>query len=134
MLIEVALARQLLDTVNVTALVVDRVYPVRLPQGGDYPAITYSKVSGGRIRTMGSNEAAANPRVQVSCWGKTYADAKGLANAVRIALDRFSGTLGGSGGVAVSAILLENELDLDDPETKLYHVPLDFLVWYTEAP
>ncbi len=133
MLIEVALANQLLANTGVAALVSTRVYPVRLPQGGTYPAITYSKVSGSRIRTMGSHEDSANPRVQVSCWGKTYADAKGLANAVRIALDRFSGTLGGMGGVDVSAILLENELDLDDPETKLYHVPLDFLVWYTEA-
>lgn len=133
MLIEAAIAKQLLANTGVATLVGTRIYPVWLPQGCTYPAISYLKVSGSRVHTMGASEAGANPRVQISCWGRTYADVKSVASAVRAALDQFSGTLGGAGGVSVQAIQLDNELDLIDPNSELYHVPMDFLTWYTEA-
>jgi hypothetical protein len=109
------------------------VFPVKLPQNPTLPAITFFQVSGSRIRTMGGNNLNGRPRWQVSCWARSYLAAKALADQVVLALDGFTGTLGGTGGVEVQGINLENEIDQDEPEVGFYQVILDFTIWHGGA-
>jgi hypothetical protein len=46
------------------------------------------------------------------------------------ALDGYKGTMGGSGGVAVTVIELANEMDQHDPDTEEYQTMLDVVMGY----
>ncbi|MEW5921568.1 MAG: DUF3168 domain-containing protein [Bacillota bacterium] len=133
MVIEEALYAYLSSHVGLTALVGSRIYPLVMPQGTTLPAVTFSKVSGPRVHAMQHDAGLAYPRFQVSCWGSTYKQAKEVAAQVRAALQDFKGTMGGPGGAEVSGVFLEDETDLYEPNTQIYHVALDFIIWHNEA-
>ena len=131
MRIEQAIFNRLSTFAGLTALVGARIYPVRLPTRPDYPAISYFRVSRAANRTFGGNTPSASPRLQFDCWAKTYTGVKAIADQVIAALEGFSGTLGGPGGVDVQAIYLENEMDSDfEDSADLYHTILEFTVWH----
>lgn len=131
MTLEQALFNYLSTYAGLVSLLGTRVYPLRLPQGPTYPAITYFKVSNTRVRTMGAPNLGGRPRVQVSCWGETYASAKAVANQVRAALDGYGpATMGGVGGLVVKAVQLENEQDLEHNKPDLVEIALDFTIWH----
>lgn len=132
MTIEAAVIQHLLAHPGVAALVGDRIYPMRLPQRPTYPALTCQKVSGPRVTAKDGPAGLAQARMQVSCWAKSYPDAKAVAEQVRRALAGFSGVMGGAGGVKVEMTQLENEVDMYEPETGIYHVPVDFVIWHRE--
>ena len=132
MRIEQALFNRLCTHVGLTAVVGNRIYPVRLPLRADYPAISYFRVSRPTTRTFGGTVAGASPRFQFDCWAKSYADAKAVADQVIAALDGFSGTMGGPGGVEVQAVYLENEMDDDFvASADIYHTIVEFTFWHT---
>jgi hypothetical protein len=114
---------------DVTAVVGGRIYPLVLPQKPTYPAITYFKVSEQRIRGLALDEPdQSRARVQFSCWGRTYDEAKAAADAVTAALKDYAGTLGGAGGVEVLDSEIEGDADLYDAEAGVYHVPVDVMI------
>lgn len=120
-MIEIDIFSYLRNDPTVAALVGSRIYPLLLPQDYDLPAITYTKISGSRINAKTGQTGLANPRFQFSCWGKTYLEAKKVADAVRIAMNQFKGDA-----------YMQDEQDFYEPDTGLYHVPVDFIVWHTE--
>jgi hypothetical protein len=130
--IEEALFSYLSGHAGLTALVANRIYPLVMPQGTTLPAVTFSKVSGPRVHAMQQDAGLAYPRFQVSCWGATYKQAKEVAGQVRAALQDFKGTMGGPGGVVVSGVFIQDENDLYEPNTQIYHVALDFVIWHLE--
>ncbi|MGI8992214.1 MAG: tail completion protein gp17, partial [Bryobacteraceae bacterium] len=73
------------------------------------------------------------PRFQLDCWSKADIGVWALRDAVRLELKGFHGLLGGSGGVAVSDITLENSRDMFERDTGIYHVPMDFFIFHAEA-
>lgn len=106
----------------ITALVGNRIYPLILPQNYTLPAITYTKISGQRVNAKDGQTGLANPRFQFSCWAKTYLEAKKVADVVRIAMNVFpNGTT-----------YMQDEQDFYEPDTGLYHVPVDFIIWHNE--
>lgn len=133
MVIEEALYTYLSSHTGLTVLVSNRIYPVVMPQGTTLPAVTFSKVSGPRVHAMNRDAGLAHPRFQVSCWGATYKQAKDVAAQVRAALQDFKGTMGGAGGVVVSGVFIQDENDLYEPGTHVYHIALDFIIWHEEG-
>ena len=132
MLIEEAIYSYLSGHAGLIALVGTRIYPLVMPQNTILSAVTFSKVSGPRVHAMQQDAGLAYPRFQVSCWGATYKSAKDVAAQVRAALQDFKGTMGGVGGVAVSGVFIQDENDLYEPGTQVYHVALDFTIWHLE--
>lgn len=130
--IEEAIYSYLKDNAGLAALVSDRIYPLTMPQNCTMPAVTYRKVSGPRIHTMGTDPGLAYPRFQFSCWGSSYSSAKNVAKKVQAALQDYKGQMGGALGVVVQASIMENELDLYEPDTGLYHIPVDLVIWHEE--
>ena len=110
----------LYDTLS--TLVDDRCYPVKLPERATFPAITYFQVSGVEGNTHDGYDHTSRQRWQISCWAETYAACRTLAEAVKLALRTFSG------GIVeiVSASYMENQMDLSEPDVKLYTIPVDF--------
>lgn len=103
-----------------------RVYPQVLPQEPTYPAVTYQQVSAVPLRAMGADGSVLRVRVQVNCWGKTYAEALSLAGAVEARMSRFSGE---AGGVTVLDTLLDSSLERYELESNTRRVIQDYTIF-----
>ena len=93
----------------------DRIYPLILPEMPTYPAIAYQQVSAVHLHAMGSDAGLVRVRMQVTCWGSTYAEARAVADAITSKLSRYRGT---SGGIKVLDVLLDNEGTTYESETQ----------------
>jgi len=124
--IEQSLETYLKNYADLTALVGTRIYPAKLPQNFTPPAITYSRISSSRYYSHSGPSGLARPRFQLSCWAEHYGEAKQVAEQVRAALEAWPATK------TVQAAFVVNELDGYEPETKLYHVPVDVIFWHNE--
>lgn len=107
----------------------DRIYPSLLPEDETLPAISYFRVSTVRDPKMGADSIVVQSRIQVDCHASSYSGAKDLRDAVRSAVQRYSGT---SGGVVVQQIFIEGERDDFEPKNKTHTVSLDLRVFYEE--
>jgi hypothetical protein len=106
---------------GVAALVAARIYPVRMPQQPTLPCITYIRVDGVPQYTHSGRSDLVQSRLQISCWATTYAAAIALADAVKASIDSFP-----------ENATVEAFPDMYDPETQVYHVPVDIITWYKE--
>lgn len=118
---------------GVTAIVGDRIYPLIVPPqalAGDdrRPCLVYATTSVSRDLTFCATSALKAERFSVDCYAASYDGAKALAEAVIAALVDYSGV---SGGSTISAVHLENEIDLMDLEPGLYRRLLSFVVWHS---
>ena len=129
MTIEEALKTYLLSKTEITNIIVDRLYPLILPQDPEYPALTYFEVS----NPVSHDVDIAYPRFQFSNWAEKYSDAKALKDAVKEVLQRYKGVMGGGSGVKVTQIVFLNSFDMYDPETGVYHIPADYKIIYREV-
>jgi hypothetical protein len=127
--IEAGLNTHLLADSNVTDLVGARIYPLKVPQDADLPAIAYQKISGPRDETQSGPSGLVESRMQLTYQGTTYSEAKLVAEAVRGSIDGFSGTMG---SVAVNACHLANEIDGWSVMFEKPTVRHDYLIWYQE--
>lgn len=139
MKIQEAIGLHVLGHEPLTALIGDRFYPRRWPPKAELPGGFYFQVSRPSEYAHGSALGLVEARWQFS-WlardvpgGKTgYQQVTEIAAASRARFEAWRGTMGGAGGVAVTAVFLDNEFDDDDPETGLALVVQDFLIRYQE--
>lgn len=134
-MIERALSQLLQANATVAGYVGTRVYPIRVPQDGQYPCVVYTRVDTPRLSHLRGSSRLAHPRVQLDCLATVYEDAKALGDAVRSLLDAYRGTA--SGKVIQGCHLVDEEesdqkpLNADD--LPLFRCRLDFEVWYEET-
>lgn len=106
-----------------------RIYPNHIPQNPTYPLIVYQQVSGFRDHALSGPTGHAHPRYQIEAWAETYDAAKGLAAAIRTALDGKKYT---HGGVTISA-LMQNEFDGYEEAEACHRIVSDFSIWHNET-
>jgi len=106
-----------------------RIYRQTLPQTPTLPACVYFVVSNIRLHDFDGPEGLSEARVQVTTWADKHSTALTNANAVRTALDGWRGT---ADTTVVAQSLIENEVDMYDPELYYSGIAQDFLVWYEE--
>ena len=128
---ELAVYTILKNDAPVAALVGTRIFPSLAPQNAANPLIVYQRISADRITSLDGPSGLSWARVQVDCYAETYAGAKTLSAAIRVALEGYRGTVG---GVRVGGISLETDRDLyeNDPEPGLFRVTHDFTVIHDE--
>lgn len=126
---EAAIAARLLAATGVTSLLGARVNPLKLEQNTTYPALTYRVV--GRTPTSVFTEDAdlSSTVMEIESFGSTYAAARSLAEAVKGALQRWSGT---AASITVQQVFFEDELANYDPEFRHWSISQDFTVWTEE--
>ena len=122
--IEQTLVAYLVTVPALTALVSSRVYPLVLPQNAALPAIAYQRISGPREHSHSGPSGLAHPRIQLACWAATYAEAKAVAAALRQGID--------GNRTFCQACFVESDIDDYEPETKLWRVIVDAVVWHSE--
>lgn len=120
---------------DVAALVSSRIYPLRRPQNVKYPAITFQIVSEESTQHMTGLSGFADAFVEVACWALTPLAADQLAEKVRLALSRYSGTIAST---VIRQVLPETgTTDFDEPDdgsdSPVYWHERDYRVWYREA-
>lgn len=117
---------------GLTALISTRVYAFRIPQGGTLPCVTYQRISTPRELShdsAGIGNELAHPRFQFDAWATTYASAKAISDQLRSALNGHKST---TGSVTVNGILVQDERTSFEPETSLFRVSCDYVIWHTD--
>jgi len=84
----------LLANTSVSALVSTRAYSDVLPQNAAMPALTYSLIVESPNEHLGGIVDLSRATIQVDCFGITRSSANALADAVRIAIEMYRGTVG----------------------------------------
>lgn len=110
-----------------------RIYWTRAPQAVAKPYVTMQRISGNRDTHMQGVSGLVESRVQVDCYGLTYAASKGVARAVEA---RISGLAFTQSGTVFQVCILDAERDgYEDDATpdKLYRTSLDFIIWHKGA-
>jgi hypothetical protein len=139
-MIEFRLRDRLKNDSGVSALVGDRVHPIRVPRmrmapdSGD--KVTYRRATGGRDHDLRAASGHPMPIFEIVCWSQSYDRSKSLAAAVRNCLDGFGP--GTWGDVHVDSTLNRDEEDLfwepeDGSETGWYATVLKYAIRYTES-
>jgi hypothetical protein len=104
-----------------------RVWAVTLPEKPTLPAATYQYITGIPEVTQGGPDNLTFKRVQISCFGETYGDAKTAGRAVR---DALSGVFVEGGSLQASFV--DNHFDDKELETNLYKDLTDIIAWGKE--
>jgi hypothetical protein len=125
-ILEATLYTKLSTTAGIAALVGTRIYPMIMPQGSTYPAVTFQRIATEpRESCMVADCGIVRARIQITAWADTFTAAKAVADQVRQALQRWTGT-----GIQGSFII--GEYDLYDEEALKYGAAIDAEVVYTE--
>lgn len=118
MSVETSLYSTLTGNSGVSALIATRLYPLVLPQKPTLPAATYQRISTRPVSTRSGN-GLDFVRMQIDCYGATYANAKALAAAVVAALTNTG--------------QLQQMMDGFDDTPEIYRVSVDFLIGGTDG-
>jgi hypothetical protein len=128
MTIETGLRTHLLADGPLAALVVARVYPLKLPQSPIYPALTYEIISDIPHRGLAGDSDRERIRARIHCWAATYTGAVDLAGKVRTAVADFSGLMGTT---KVSSVKFESWNDIFEDVPEVYRRIADFFIAHT---
>lgn len=123
--LEKALAVWLTAQLPVAALLGDRLFPLVLPQACRLPAATYQRIGADIEYDLNGPGGLERPLVQIDCWADSFAEARGIAGAVRDVLHGYYGLMG---DLTVQRVVIEREADEFEAETKLYRCSADYRI------
>lgn len=133
MSLESGLRDLLLADATIAALVSTRAYPLGAPADAAAPFITWQVISATPVQSLAGSNDTTGATVQIDCWsealerGGSYAQAKALAEAVRLALADQNGVSLGNRQAWIS--LQDSRDDIDDG-TRMHRVSMDFRIWH----
>ena len=132
---EQVLKRRIEQTPLLARLIGFRTYPVLAPMSASLPFVTYQRALIERQQTLSVPTGVPRVSVEMSTYAATYEEAREVADALRAALDGWSGS---AYGVEVKHIALETERDgfvqLDGSELPpVYQITQTFDVAWQET-
>lgn len=126
-MIEETLFTRLSNFAGLIALVSTRIYPIVLPQGVTYPAVTYQRVSAEqRESCMVDDVGIVKTRFQITAWTETFIEARNIIEQVRQALQRYT-------AAGIQGIFILGEYDLFDDVALKYGAIMDAQVVHEEV-
>ena len=132
MFIEDALQYHLVNNADVAALIGTRAYPNVIPQDVALPALAYQVISRPGGMAHDGPTGIAWPRFQITAQADTFSEIVDLTNKVRVALDGFTGTMGGAGGVTIEGSFVKDVRDGYEFATERETRRLDVIIWHQE--
>jgi hypothetical protein len=109
-----------------------RIYPNELPQGAALPAIVYQRISTVRFSTHDDapdKERLARPRIQLTCWAEDPDAAEDLGDEILSALSGLKDTID---GIRIDAVLIENDLGDQEPDSGRHRRIIDVFAFHAE--
>jgi hypothetical protein len=107
------------------------IFPAQMPEASTLPAVVYSVVGEQCVHSVQGTNRLAMKRLEIHCYGRHYADAKNLQEAVLACLLPFRGTL--NEGTVVNGILQSGEVDAFEYAPFIYCAILDFNAWIIQT-
>ena len=105
---ESVLRSVLVDSATTCILVGNRIYPTIAPATATLPFIAYRRSGIQRDQTLGNPMGVPRVSVEFAIYGATYNQAREVADAVRLVLDGYGGSVNNT---VVDQVSLENETD-----------------------
>lgn len=130
MSVEGAIFTQATTHAGLSALISTRAYFVRGPQNPTKPFVVFTRVSAEREHASGTDANPTHAGFQITAMAADASGARDVADQVKLAFDRWSGTVDST--VIQGTLRDGSDLDLYDDVTKTYMVPVDFTVHYEE--
>lgn len=127
-MIDAGLFHLLSTATAITDICQTRIFPVLLPTGPDYPAVTYQLISATPQPTLNTS-GFQRWRIQFDCWGKSYADAAGLRAALVKTLNGFQGVLSDGTRLQNADFLQLTDFFADD--ARVYRCMVEFYLYFT---
>jgi len=129
-MIETNLVELLLADATVTSIIADRLYPVLLPDESPLPAVTYQVISTTPLYALDGRINLTRYRIQIDVWAAwpNYAQAKTLAEAIRVVLDGYSGPQ--TDGSRIDSIIQAGATDLFEPGALLHRVMAEYIIQF----
>ena len=121
---------------TVAGLVSTRMYADAIPQSVTLPAISYSIIDTMPEECLTAIAAYARARIQIDCYATSRGAANSLADAVRLALEKFSGAISSQWVFELSLVSGEYYgIDAAESGTdqRRYVTSLDFFVHYATS-
>lgn len=117
---------------TVAGLIGNRLYPHKLLQGAPFPAVTYQVISEVRGHKMNGPDGLPATRVQIDCWGRTFASVSAIAAAILAHLDGYRGQLNGSPSTEVQGIFADQQRTMYESEPELHRISRDYIIYHEE--
>jgi len=137
--IQQALWYHVTNTAAVQALISSRMYPAGdVPQGTALPYVTYFRVEQEHHRHYGGGSGFNRAVFSIDCYAATAKEADAVYDAVKDALDNYTGNMGEAGAtVDVRGAFLETDGDsynepTDGSQRGTAVVGSTYVVWYQE--
>lgn len=125
----------LVGSAAVTALVGSRIYPVMGPATASLPLVTWRRAGISRSHTLAAPMGVPQVSVEYQIYAATYENARDIADAIRLVLDGYGGTVDNT---TIRQTSLENEVDefvqlqgSDMPA--VYQITQTYDVWWQET-
>lgn len=132
-MLEAALVSELKKASSYHTLIDGRIYPLKLPQEITLPATVYQRINTTRYHCMQEDSKLSSPRIQLDHYSTSYITAKSVAEACRAKLQNFSGTIGAGAETKEGvAVLLQDETDHFEDDTKYWRVRQDYIIYHQE--
>jgi len=120
-----AIGYRLKNSTDITNIVGARIYHGMRPEG-EAPCINYFEVGYVPLH----NGVLESPRYQISCRAEDPGDAQDLGRKVVVLFHNFQGVID---SFVVQRTTVEGKFMLPEPDTNLYHVPVDVRFVYNES-
>lgn len=130
--LENALFAYLSTDPQLSSLVEDRIFPIRMPEGTVLPAVTYARVSSTRTyfyEKFEDTDPFTRVRVQFNCWSNIADQAMEVGEAVLLALSGYDGDMAGQ---LIGSSFNVLEQDQYEGDAKLFRRILDFHIMYED--
>lgn len=125
----------MLASVPLTALVSGRIWPVSRPQNSALPGVTVTRISGAPSYADDGETGLLDARIQIDCWGSSYATVAAVADAVTAHLSAMADVT--QGGTIFVLIMIDDRRDMRESGTDqaeyIYRTLVDLAVVYKEA-
>lgn len=112
-----------LDATLVALLGEDKIYPMRIPQEKELPAVVYTKINQAPSHTKSSTSTLDVVRVQIDSFSKSYSQMVEIDERVRLLIDGFRGMVN---GVAVDSIYFLTSTEVPEDELNVKHTATDY--------
>lgn len=120
---------------GVTNKVSTRIYQMRVPDNGGFPCVQYQQISTVPISQKSGAAGGDFARVQINCYSsKSYKESSDLADAVRAALEAYSGTT--TNGHVVQYVEFLSAFDTIDDTAQysgVFSTVMDFMIHYNNG-
>lgn len=105
--------------ITVASSVSTRIYPMILPQDCTYPALTYTRIGGGRVNDISGYSCLDNPVISIETWATSYSIAKTLSTKVHSAMNQ---------ATAFKSLLISDVDDFNE-DLRIYRIVQDYSCW-----